>query len=140
MQYACRKTLADSRPRVRGRFAKNDDFGEAPRASGGHHDEDDEEDVRSDLLPVWDTKCGMQPINFFSLLYFPKQMGMKGEDELVDSSDILAHISGVNSFKCTFPIQSWIWSLPFCKMKHFNKFCRLLFLPGFRDLGLIKLK
>eukprot|EP00261_Vitis_vinifera_P034063 XP_019075306.1 PREDICTED: uncharacterized protein LOC100242670 isoform X4 [Vitis vinifera] len=79
MQYACRKTLADSRPRVRGRFAKNDDFGEAPRASGGHHDEDDEED-----------------------------MGMKEEDELVDSSDILAHISGVNSFKCTFPIQSWI--------------------------------
>ncbi|XP_034685362.1 uncharacterized protein LOC117914232 isoform X2 [Vitis riparia] len=73
------KTLADSRPRVRGRFAKNDDFGEAPRASGGHHDEDDEED-----------------------------MGMKEEDELVDSSDILAHISGVNSFKCTFPIQSWI--------------------------------
>ncbi|RVW77254.1 hypothetical protein CK203_050102 [Vitis vinifera] len=79
IKYACRKTLADSRPRVRGRFAKNDDFGEAPRASGGHHDEDDEED-----------------------------MGMKGEDELVDSSDILAHISGVNSFKCTFPIQSWI--------------------------------
>lgn len=79
IKYACRKTLADSRPRVRGRFAKNDDFGEAPRASGGHHDEDDEED-----------------------------MGMKEEDELVDSSDILAHISGVNSFKCTFPIQSWI--------------------------------
>ena len=49
MQYACRKTLADSRPRVRGRFAKNDDFGEAPRASGGHHEEDDEEDVRSSL-------------------------------------------------------------------------------------------
>lgn len=24
-QYACRKTLADSRPRVRGRFAKNDE-------------------------------------------------------------------------------------------------------------------
>ncbi|MCD9559074.1 hypothetical protein HAX54_016804 [Datura stramonium] len=29
LQYACRKTLADSRPRVRGRFAKNDEFGEA---------------------------------------------------------------------------------------------------------------
>ncbi|XP_020528494.1 zinc finger protein CONSTANS-LIKE 5-like [Amborella trichopoda] len=26
IKYACRKTLADSRPRVRGRFAKNDDF------------------------------------------------------------------------------------------------------------------
>ncbi|XP_049399072.1 uncharacterized protein LOC125862977 [Solanum stenotomum] len=29
IKYACRKTLADSRPRVRGRFAKNDEFGEA---------------------------------------------------------------------------------------------------------------
>ncbi|CAH9091808.1 unnamed protein product [Cuscuta epithymum] len=28
IKYACRKTLADSRPRVRGRFAKNDDFGD----------------------------------------------------------------------------------------------------------------
>lgn len=33
MQYACRKTLADSRPRVRGRFAKNDELCEATRSS-----------------------------------------------------------------------------------------------------------
>ncbi|XP_071720002.1 uncharacterized protein [Rutidosis leptorrhynchoides] len=27
-QYECRKTLADSRPRIRGRFVRNDEFGE----------------------------------------------------------------------------------------------------------------
>lgn len=26
-QYVCRKTLADSRPRIRGRFARNDEIG-----------------------------------------------------------------------------------------------------------------
>lgn len=46
MQYACRKTLADSRPRVRGRFAKNDDFGEATRTNSGNHEDDDDEEVR----------------------------------------------------------------------------------------------
>ena len=47
LQYACRKTLADSRPRVRGRFAKNDEFGEATKAGSGNHEEDDEEEVGS---------------------------------------------------------------------------------------------
>jgi hypothetical protein len=42
VQYACRKTLADSRPRVRGRFAKNDDFGENQRAASSNHEDDDE--------------------------------------------------------------------------------------------------
>ena len=46
VQYACRKTLADSRPRVRGRFAKNDDFGDTHRPTSSNHEEDDEEDVR----------------------------------------------------------------------------------------------
>ncbi|KAK9288751.1 hypothetical protein L1049_017215 [Liquidambar formosana] len=77
--YACRKTLADSRPRVRGRFAKNDDFGETHRTTCSNHEDDDDEDA-----PV------------------------KEEEDLVDSSDIFAHISGVNSFKCNYPIQSWI--------------------------------
>lgn len=45
MQYACRKTLADSRPRVRGRFAKNDEFSEAPRPSCSHHEDEEEEEV-----------------------------------------------------------------------------------------------
>lgn len=51
-QYACRKTLADSRPRVRGRFAKNDDFGETLRSSvcsSSHHEEDEKDDVSSYL-------------------------------------------------------------------------------------------
>ncbi|KAF2314055.1 hypothetical protein GH714_021788 [Hevea brasiliensis] len=79
IKYACRKTLADSRPRVRGRFAKNDDFGETNRAACSNHEEDDEDEIV-----------------------------VKEEEDMVDSSDILAHISGVNSFKCNYSIQSWI--------------------------------
>ncbi|XP_021730305.1 uncharacterized protein LOC110697251 isoform X1 [Chenopodium quinoa] len=79
IKYACRKTLADSRPRVRGRFAKNDDFGENNR-----HINNNEDDDYDDVM-------------------------VKEEDEVVDSSDIFAHISGVNSFKCNYQhIQSWI--------------------------------
>ena len=33
MQYACRKTLADSRPRVKGRFARNSTTGDAADGS-----------------------------------------------------------------------------------------------------------
>ncbi|WVZ59217.1 hypothetical protein U9M48_009402 [Paspalum notatum var. saurae] len=40
IKYACRKTLADSRPRVRGRFAKNDDYGEPSRAMQNHEEYD----------------------------------------------------------------------------------------------------
>ncbi|XP_012829346.1 PREDICTED: uncharacterized protein LOC105950524 [Erythranthe guttata] len=76
IKYACRKTLADSRPRVRGRFAKNDELGELSRTH--NHDDDVDDDV-----------------------------GVKEEDDM-ESADILAHISGVNSFKCNYPIQSWI--------------------------------
>ncbi|CAN6883402.1 unnamed protein product [Brassica oleracea] len=80
IKYACRKTLADSRPRVRGRFAKNDEFCEPNRqASSSHHEEDNDDDV-----------------------------GVKEEEQLVNSSDIFSHISGVNSFKFNYPIQSWI--------------------------------
>jgi hypothetical protein len=38
MQYACRKTLADSRPRVRGRFAKNDELCEAAQSGSQSHE------------------------------------------------------------------------------------------------------
>ncbi|XP_030534004.1 uncharacterized protein LOC115743389 isoform X2 [Rhodamnia argentea] len=79
IKYACRKTLADSRPRVRGRFAKNDELGEASRPSSSNHDDDDDDEV-----------------------------AVKEEEEVMDSSDIFAHISGLNSFKCNYPIQSWI--------------------------------
>ncbi|KAG0631702.1 hypothetical protein M758_1G273500 [Ceratodon purpureus] len=43
IKYACRKTLADSRPRVRGRFAKNMDD-EIPVAVLGRKREDDDDD------------------------------------------------------------------------------------------------
>ncbi|GAB4843071.1 hypothetical protein Ancab_013050 [Ancistrocladus abbreviatus] len=81
IKYACRKTLADSRPRVRGRFARNDDSGETHRHNGGHNEAEDYDEV-----PV------------------------KEEEELVDNSDIFAQISGatINSFNCGYPIQSWI--------------------------------
>ncbi|KAL2547559.1 CCT motif family protein [Forsythia ovata] len=55
IKYACRKTLADNRPRVRGRFARNDEAGEIPKTSmfnryeeeddlwiDGFHEEEDE--------------------------------------------------------------------------------------------------
>ncbi|KAK8539404.1 hypothetical protein V6N13_104361 [Hibiscus sabdariffa] len=77
--YACRKTLADSRPRVRGRFAKNDEFGETHRQVSSNHEEEYDDEVV-----------------------------VKEEGDMVDSSDIFAHLSGVNSFKCSCPIQSWI--------------------------------
>lgn len=41
IKYACRKTLADSRPRVRGRFAKNDDYGEPSSRVAHNHEEYD---------------------------------------------------------------------------------------------------
>ena len=39
IQYACRKTLADSRPRVRGRFAKNEELCEATRSGYQNHEQ-----------------------------------------------------------------------------------------------------
>lgn len=43
-QYACRKTLADNRPRIRGRFARNDETGDVPKAaSSATADDDDDE-------------------------------------------------------------------------------------------------
>ncbi|KAF8412217.1 hypothetical protein HHK36_000177 [Tetracentron sinense] len=44
-QYACRKTLADSRLRVRGRFARNDETGEIPKVSGFNRNEEDEDEL-----------------------------------------------------------------------------------------------
>ncbi|KAM0002709.1 putative transcription factor C2C2-CO-like family [Helianthus debilis subsp. tardiflorus] len=82
IKYACRKTLADSRPRVRGRFAKHDEFGEN-NITNSNHEEDTDEDEQNVHEVV-------------------------KEEENFESSDILAHISGVNSFKCNYPIQSWI--------------------------------
>lgn len=46
LQYECRKTLADSRPRIRGRFARNDEMEKAPQTQWEHAtaDQDDEDD------------------------------------------------------------------------------------------------
>lgn len=52
LQYVCRKTLADSRPRVRGRFAKNDElinFRKTLTRSCGNNEEDTGENV-SDIV------------------------------------------------------------------------------------------
>ena len=38
-----------------------------------------------------------------------EQVVVKEEEDHLESSDIFAHISGLNSFKCNYPsIQSWI--------------------------------
>ncbi|XP_061354060.1 two-component response regulator-like APRR1 [Gastrolobium bilobum] len=47
IKYACRKTLADSRPRIRGRFARNDELVMNPQVQWSHistGEEEDEED------------------------------------------------------------------------------------------------
>ncbi|XP_030442571.2 putative zinc finger protein CONSTANS-LIKE 11 [Syzygium oleosum] len=49
IKYACRKTLADSRPRIRGRFARNDEIDKCDQLpwsheAGGEDEEEDEDD------------------------------------------------------------------------------------------------
>ncbi|XP_022959241.1 uncharacterized protein LOC111460284 isoform X2 [Cucurbita moschata] len=95
IKYACRKTLADSRPRVRGRFAKNDELTENHRAACSIHEEEEEE-----------VKLLSKPT--FQKSRLSTMVVVKEEDSMVDSSDIFAHISGVNSLKRSYPIQSWI--------------------------------
>ncbi|XVF05596.1 hypothetical protein REPUB_Repub05bG0186400 [Reevesia pubescens] len=47
IKYECRKTLADSRPRIRGRFARNEEIEKNPQVEwshiGGEEEEEDEE-------------------------------------------------------------------------------------------------
>ncbi|XP_074577839.1 uncharacterized protein LOC141834380 [Curcuma longa] len=75
IKYTCRKTLADNRPRVRGRFAKHDERGEGTKdAAIGNHD-------------------------------FHKVAAK--EEEMLDW-DILEHISGDNSFECSWALESWM--------------------------------
>ncbi|XP_010259973.1 PREDICTED: two-component response regulator-like APRR1 isoform X2 [Nelumbo nucifera] len=58
IKYACRKTLADSRPRIRGRFARNEEVGENCQVqwnqSVGDEDED-EDDVWINFLHAFST-------------------------------------------------------------------------------------
>ncbi|KAK6161217.1 hypothetical protein DH2020_004598 [Rehmannia glutinosa] len=78
IKYACRKTLADSRPRVRGRFAKNDELGEIGRTNGNNHEDDTDEDVT--LFPN------------SNIPDHRRKVAVKEEDDM--DSDIFAHISG----------------------------------------------
>ncbi|KAI9075128.1 hypothetical protein K1719_020575 [Acacia pycnantha] len=43
IKYACRKTLADNRPRIRGRFARNDETGENSKGSCSTRNEEEDE-------------------------------------------------------------------------------------------------
>ncbi|XP_073027285.1 uncharacterized protein [Primulina eburnea] len=92
IKYACRKTLADSRPRVRGRFAKNDELGDIGRSDGSNHEDDKDEEFSLFLSQM--------PADH------QRKVVVREEDN-ADSANILAHINGVNSFKW-YPIQSWI--------------------------------
>ncbi|KAJ4969695.1 hypothetical protein NE237_002794 [Protea cynaroides] len=63
IKYACRKTLADSRPRIRGRFARNEEIGETfqtqwTQMSG---EEDGEEDY------IWTKFFSAFSTNFISI-------------------------------------------------------------------------
>ncbi|KAJ4977885.1 hypothetical protein NE237_008665 [Protea cynaroides] len=61
IKYACRKTLADSRPRIRGRFARNEEIGESIQTDqwsqiGGEEDEEEDD--------VWTSFLGTLSTNF----------------------------------------------------------------------------
>ncbi|KAL9140315.1 hypothetical protein ABFS82_14G028300 [Erythranthe guttata] len=93
IKYACRKTLADSRPRVRGRFAKNDELAELARNAYTNHGDDTDDDVTL----------------FSSLIPDHHNHKVVKEAEGMESADMFAQINGVNSsFKSNYPIQSWI--------------------------------
>ncbi|KVH91007.1 CCT domain-containing protein, partial [Cynara cardunculus var. scolymus] len=66
IKYACRKTLADSRPRVRGRFAKNEEFGENNRTTCSNHEEDTDEDVKSIHVVVKEEEDNLESSEMFA--------------------------------------------------------------------------
>ncbi|PWA71742.1 CCT domain-containing protein [Artemisia annua] len=67
IKYACRKTLADNRPRVRGRFARNDEHEESHKSSYHRHEDDDELWMDNGLQEEYD---GIARGKFFST-YMP---------------------------------------------------------------------
>ncbi|XP_057731541.1 zinc finger protein CONSTANS-like [Arachis stenosperma] len=79
IKYVCRKTLADSRPRIRGRFARNDEIDKNPSSvhQWNHHigagAEEDEEDQNwvsiFDSLVAANTDQESQDSSSFGLLY-----------------------------------------------------------------------
>ncbi|XP_059664090.1 uncharacterized protein LOC132309843 [Cornus florida] len=65
IKYACRKTLADSRIRIRGRFARNDEIGEVSKAANMNQCEE-EDDLWHLLLDYFESVA----------LYCRKSLGM----------------------------------------------------------------
>lgn len=68
IKYACRKTLADSRPRVRGRFARNDETEEIPKATNPPREEEEDEQLwvgglneEEELMAMRAFNSGMSP-------------------------------------------------------------------------------
>ncbi|XP_010542960.1 PREDICTED: uncharacterized protein LOC104816005 [Tarenaya hassleriana] len=67
IKYACRKTLADSRPRVRGRFAKNDERREIRRQASSSDDDDvGVKEVENKIVDSSDTFSHMNCLNSFN--------------------------------------------------------------------------
>ncbi|XP_057451504.1 zinc finger protein CONSTANS-LIKE 2-like [Lotus japonicus] len=77
IKYACRKTLADSRPRVRGRFARNDETDQKPTVQWSHigaAEEEDEEDeswvsIFDSIVAAANLTQESQASSSFGLLY-----------------------------------------------------------------------
>lgn len=68
-QYACRKTLADNRPRIRGRFARNDETGEIPKAACSTGIEDEDYLWVNKTHPFLDFNSNTFSLFFFFLCY-----------------------------------------------------------------------
>ncbi|CAL9030168.1 unnamed protein product [Prunus brigantina] len=58
IKYACRKTLADNRPRIRGRFARNDETGEVLKAACSSNREEDEDELWVERFNVEEEENG----------------------------------------------------------------------------------
>uniref|UniRef100_A0A9I9CM46 CCT domain-containing protein n=1 Tax=Cucumis melo TaxID=3656 RepID=A0A9I9CM46_CUCME len=63
-QYACRKTLADNRPRIRGRFARNDEPGEIPKAACSTREEDEDDFWLFKQLMRWQQRTEILSLKF----------------------------------------------------------------------------
>ncbi|RDX76118.1 Zinc finger protein CONSTANS-LIKE 4, partial [Mucuna pruriens] len=56
IKYACRKTLADNRTRIRGRFARNDEISEIPKAPCSTTEEYDEDEFwKQSTMTYWES-------------------------------------------------------------------------------------
>ncbi|OMO67608.1 hypothetical protein CCACVL1_20419 [Corchorus capsularis] len=55
IKYACRKTLADSRPRIRGRFARNEEIERSPQVDQWNQIEEEEEEDEENWINFLDS-------------------------------------------------------------------------------------